>query len=921
MYLHLPKINKFFLGILLLLLVILLLLIPVRPSQWSLESLEVTNPVTLPTAPTLSNDTANGEVMFIPWLSISYALLGLTLFALAAWGLYQWITRRWQQKYWLEYQAKLPALAEGQANPLDLDDLFSVPTTTVSQDADQQPESVATTNISTPIPATNQDSEAVLEEVVEPPTTPEEPIAAVEPDVSTPIAPVTPAPPSKLTTALKAFFTRFPSIGLRSLKGLWAMVQYLSKKETSTPAAPREPLTWKDIVALIAVILFWGLFASFYNYAPPSDLVLSLSMPLLIFGTLLLPSIICISTLTGIIGIIICVIELMIILILVFLIVLGDMDTGGSMDLTWFWNTCIVFAVVAAVYFLFESLSKPFQSTPATTELEPTLNLPNPEPEPIPSKEKVVAALSQPIITNLHAQTAPRNWFQKMRLEHLEKLDASDWQRADRAEFLDLYLAECLNLRYLDLSSNELEQLPDDVVFVEQLEHLDLSNNQFTELPSELPYFLEQLSHLNLSGNAFTVIPSMLKNLPKLAQLNLCDNPIPLKAIIELQELLPLVTILHNSTEDSEVQAIEAIVDDKVEETAPEYWEMPEKLKMAYESPNEVYFLDLSYSNLSFLPEHAFLPFPELNSIYLTSNQFTQIPNAVLNISKITYLNLSKNQLTAISDNIAKLSQLKDLDLSKNPIKTFSPKLKGLKELRQLNLNGTGLTRVPKFVWQLKQLRDLSIGDNHLLEDLTELKTLPKLRKLDLSFSGISYIPDAVRQLKNLEELYWAGNSLDKLPVELLELSNLDTISLSYNDNMTFTPNILNQLPKLSWLFYNGNKVASDTPIWDELQEYKNLEHLGLSDNILHEIPTQLVALTKIKQLNLSFNKISAFSVEKGQWPSLKELDLSYNPIKKLPENIQYLKHLKSLELRGNEISENERQRLRKLLPNTEILF
>ncbi|GAA6016748.1 hypothetical protein JCM10207_003239 [Rhodosporidiobolus poonsookiae] len=78
-------------------------------------------------------------------------------------------------------------------------------------------------------------------------------------------------------------------------------------------------------------------------------------------------------------------------------------------------------------------------------------------------------------------------------------------------------------LKTLNLSSNEIERLDDEVGGFEELETLDLHNNNLPTVPSSLAY-LVHLTALNLAGNRLSTFPLQLLNLRHLRDLNLSAN-------------------------------------------------------------------------------------------------------------------------------------------------------------------------------------------------------------------------------------------------------------------------------------------------------------------------------------------------------------------------------------------------------------
>lgn len=94
------------------------------------------------------------------------------------------------------------------------------------------------------------------------------------------------------------------------------------------------------------------------------------------------------------------------------------------------------------------------------------------------------------------------------------------------------------NLEYLDLSNNQLSELPHDIASFQNLKILDLSNNQFSELPAEIVN-LPNLEYLYLNDNNLLEVPAIFNKLEKIQILELRNNKIS-----ELS--LPLVKQLQN---------------------------------------------------------------------------------------------------------------------------------------------------------------------------------------------------------------------------------------------------------------------------------------------------------------------------------------------------------------------------------------
>jgi len=151
------------------------------------------------------------------------------------------------------------------------------------------------------------------------------------------------------------------------------------------------------------------------------------------------------------------------------------------------------------------------------------------------------------------------------------------------------------------------------------------------------------------------------------------------------------------------------------------------------------------------------------------------------------------------------------------------------------------------------------------------------------------YIPDSVFQMINLRHLSIQGMDCDYRKTD--ENGNDITECWMINE----IPSQIKNLKHLETLQLNVNAISK---ISIELTELKNLKSLVLDDNTgLSDIDN----VVKIKNLEI--------------------LSLNGCNISKLPDNIGQLKKLKSLGFAGNSISEAEKVRIKKALPNCAIYF
>ncbi|KAM8976853.1 leucine-rich repeat-containing protein 58 [Pelodytes ibericus] len=82
-----------------------------------------------------------------------------------------------------------------------------------------------------------------------------------------------------------------------------------------------------------------------------------------------------------------------------------------------------------------------------------------------------------------------------------------------------------MRLEVLNLSGNQFEEIPSQLLQLQTLKTLSLGGNRLKSIPAEIDNLIS-LEFLYLGGNFITSIPPELANLPYLSYLVLCDNRI-----------------------------------------------------------------------------------------------------------------------------------------------------------------------------------------------------------------------------------------------------------------------------------------------------------------------------------------------------------------------------------------------------------
>ncbi|THG21189.1 hypothetical protein TEA_006503 [Camellia sinensis var. sinensis] len=233
-----------------------------------------------------------------------------------------------------------------------------------------------------------------------------------------------------------------------------------------------------------------------------------------------------------------------------------------------------------------------------------------------------------------------------------------------------------------------------------------------------------------------------------------------------------------------------------------------------------------------------------LQVLNLNSNLFGgQIPASLLNCSNLRVLRLTNKKLIG---NIPKdaFTQLVQLHMSSNNLLGSIPPCFG------------NLSTLKLFLAQ-KNLLEGSIWDSLDANDLDFVSDLAKCSKLSVieleenNFGGV--LPNSLANFSTkLQYLTVAKNKIfENIPTDIGNLVSLNALDLHYNQLTGSIPNSIGKLDKLQQLGFGKNKLFGEIPssianltlltkLWSipqSLSSLKGIEELGLSHNILTEIP------------------------------------------------------------------------------------
>lgn len=161
------------------------------------------------------------------------------------------------------------------------------------------------------------------------------------------------------------------------------------------------------------------------------------------------------------------------------------------------------------------------------------------------------------------------------------------------------------------------------------------------------------------------------------------------------------------------------------------------------------------------------------------------------------------------------------------------------------------------------------------------------------------------------------GSAIGSLPIDIGKMINLKVLQANRNDLIS-VPTVLDQLQSLTHVSLSTNNFRV---IPEDIINLTNLVALDMSRNMITEVPSGIGALSHLEHLVLYGNRISILPGEIGDLNSLTLLQLSENRITRLPEEIKNLTNLQDLYLSGNPLEPGELNRIKSLLPGTNVHF
>lgn len=191
----------------------------------------------------------------------------------------------------------------------------------------------------------------------------------------------------------------------------------------------------------------------------------------------------------------------------------------------------------------------------------------------------------------------------------------------------------------------------------------------------------------------------------------------------------------------------------------------------------------------------------------------------------------------------------------------------------EVNLSHLNASHVTSRIYDFSYIKRLLLNHNRLKRLSTEIQHLTELELLDISFNLIETFPVEIEELTKLVCLRASNNRLIDLPGQFYKLAELEILDFGHNE--------FESLPIIS-----GNlELLKELKEWDVgIGCLTKIRHLDVSYNKLTAWPLQLEKLVLMGRLFLSHNQIPVMNAEcLLGFKHLTVLDMSYNLVEEFP--------------------------------------
>jgi len=336
-------------------------------------------------------------------------------------------------------------------------------------------------------------------------------------------------------------------------------------------------------------------------------------------------------------------------------------------------------------------------------------------------------------------------------------------------------------IRILNLSTNRLDQLPNDIGLIRSLEMLIVKENNIQFLPQST-IKLRKLERLDVHQNLIKSLPeNLFEDMKNLVEVNLSQNFIH-----------SIPAGLSNSADTLEI----------IKLSTNNIYELPKDLDRC----SRVREFRIENNKLQNLPHIGSMNCLELLNV--DDNYVNQLPESIGQLKYLRELSIQENYLVSLPAQFGHLLSLRILNLSFNSLISLPRDFSQLRMLEYFDVSYNQLRKLPASIGNLKNLSKFKLFRNSLTSLPGEFENLCCLKNLEISYNKLVSLPENFGNLRQITDISLSHNKLSSLPKSFGSLERLARVVLNHNE-FEIIPNPLLHLPNLSFLGLHENRIKN----------------------------------------------------------------------------------------------------------------